>query len=77
MIIEEVKEQNIVAITGGVITKQNGSTITFKLKCERCGNAEFSESRVSLTKGVTEVTTRICTSCGNIQMIKMKLLANR
>jgi len=76
MIIEEVKEQNIVAITGGVITKQIGSTVTFKLKCDRCGNAEHSESVVSLTKGVTEVTTRICHICGNSQLIKMKLLTN-
>jgi hypothetical protein len=70
------KENNMVTITGGVISKQNGSSISFKLKCEKCGNVEHPESLVSLSKGVTEITTKKCSYCGNNQMIKMKLLSD-
>ena len=64
----------MVTITGGVISKHKGSSITFIPKCEKCGNAEHAESTVTLTVGVTEVSTRKCSICGNNQIIKMKLL---
>ena len=62
----------MLTISGGVITKQSGSSVTYKLKCEKCGNAEPSESTVTLTKGVTEISTKKCSNCGNSQTIKMK-----
>ena len=63
----------MLTISGGIITKQSGTSITYKLKCEKCGNAETPESIVSLTKNVTEISTKKCSNCGNIQTIKMKL----
>lgn len=71
--MEDVKlEENKIAITGGVISKQNGSSITYKLKCEKCGSVEHNENTVTVTKGVTEVSTKKCSSCGNNQVIKLK-----
>ena len=67
-------KKNMVTISGGVISKHRGSSITFIPKCEKCGNAEHAESTVTLTVGVTEVSTRKCSICGNNQIIKMKLL---
>lgn len=64
----------MVSITGGVISKQKGLSITFKPKCEKCGNAEHAETTVTLTKGVTEITTKKCSNCGNNQIVKMKIL---
>jgi len=66
----------MVTITGGVIAKQIGTSISFKLKCEKCGCSEHPESMVSLTRGVTEITTKKCSNCGNNQIIKMKLMAD-
>lgn len=66
----------MVIITGGVISKHRGNSVTFVPKCEKCGNTELSESTVTLTKGVTEVSTKRCSKCGNNQMIKMKLLGD-
>jgi hypothetical protein len=63
---------NLITISGGVISKQNGSSISYKLKCDKCGNFESTESTVTLTKGVTEISTKKCPICGNNQIIKMK-----
>lgn len=65
----------MVSITGGIVSKQKGTSITFTPKCEKCGNAEYSATTVTLTKGITEVSTKRCSVCGNNQMVKMKLLA--
>jgi len=62
----------MLTISGGIILKQSGSSITYKLKCDKCGNTEPSESTVTLTKGVTEISTKKCSNCGNNQTIKMK-----
>ena len=53
----KLKENNI-AITGGVISKQKGSSVTYKFKCEKCGFTEHNENTVTVTKGVTEVSTK-------------------
>lgn len=62
----------MITIFGGIILKQNGSSVTYKLKCDKCGNAESKESTVTLTKGVTEISTKKCDNCGNNQTIKIK-----
>ena len=64
----------MITISGGVILKQRGSSITYKIKCDKCGNAESSENTVTVSKGVTEISTKKCSNCGNNQIIKMKLL---
>jgi len=62
----------MITITGGVISKQVGSTVTYKAKCEKCGNVEPEESIVNVSKGVTEIYSKKCSACGNNQTIKMK-----
>jgi hypothetical protein len=69
--------RNKITISGGVILKQNGLSIIYKPKCDNCGNAESTESKVTITKGVTEITTMKCTNCGYNQTIKMKYIAER
>ncbi len=64
----------MIKITGGVISKHKGNSVTFIPKCEKCGNVDTVENTVTLTKGVTEVSTKRCSFCGNNQVIKMKLL---
>ena len=62
----------MIIISGGEISKERGSSVTYKVKCEKCGEVDQSESTVTVTKGVTEMTTKKCTRCGNNQVIKMK-----
>jgi len=62
----------MITISGGEVLKQNGSSITYKLKCSRCGNIESSEATITIMKGVTEVTAKRCSNCGNNQIVKMK-----
>ncbi len=64
----------MITITGGVISKHKGNSVTYIPKCEKCGNVDHLENTVTLTKGVTEVTTKRCSICGNNQIIKMKLM---
>jgi len=69
-----MENKNII-ITGGVVSKQRGSSVTYKLKCDKCGITESAESTVTVSKGVTEVSTKKCSNCGNNQIIKIKRAA--
>ena len=62
----------MITITGGIISKQRDSLITFKFICDKCGNTGSSENSVNVTKGVTEISTKKCSSCCNNQVIKLK-----
>ncbi len=62
----------MVTISGGIISKQSGSSITYKPKCDKCNEVEFDETTVTITRGVTEVSTKKCSSCGNVQITKIK-----
>lgn len=62
----------MITITGGEISKLKGSSITYKPKCDKCGHTDQSEFTVSITMGVTEITTKKCPKCGNNQLIKMR-----
>lgn len=64
----------MITITGGVIAKQNGSMVTYQFKCSNCGYVDSSQTTITLTKGVTEVSTHQCTNCGITQVIKMKIV---
>ncbi|RPH31148.1 MAG: hypothetical protein EHM93_14680 [Bacteroidales bacterium] len=66
----------MITISGGVISKESGTSVSYKLKCEKCGQINDSESTVTMTKGVTEISTKKCSFCGNVQMIKMKYSMN-
>lgn len=62
----------MVTISGGIISNQNGYSVTYKVKCEKCETIDSVETTITLTKGVTEITTKKCSSCGNIQIVKMR-----
>lgn len=66
----------MITIAGGEVLSHRGTTVTFKLKCDKCGNIDESESSITVMKGVTEVTTKKCSFCGNNQIIKMKIDLN-
>ena len=70
----EKTKKNMITISGGIISKQIGSSITYKLICDKCGIAESSERTVTITKGVTEISTKKCSNCGYNQIIKMKYI---
>jgi len=63
----------MITITGGIISRQNGSTVTYKLKCNSCAFEDQIETTITLTKGVTEITTQKCPNCAKVQIIKMKI----
>ena len=63
----------MVTITGGVVLELKGTSVTFKPKCEKCGNDDNIEITLTLLRGVSEITTRKCSKCGNNQITKMKL----
>ncbi len=62
----------MVTISGGEISEEKGSTISFNLKCELCGELQYSKTRISLTNGLTDIFIRKCPSCNNNQIIKIK-----
>lgn len=64
----------MITITGGVISKQNGSTVTYQFKCSKCDHIDSSQTTITLTKGVTEVSTHKCPNCSITQIIKMKIV---
>ena len=66
----------MITILGGVISKQKGNSVTFKLQCEKCGHLDHPELTITVTKGITEVTTQNCLHCGQRQQIKMRHLLN-
>lgn len=66
----------MITIVGGEVLSHRGTTVTFKLKCDKCGNIDESESSITVMNGVTEVTTKKCPYCGNNQIIKMKIDLN-
>jgi len=62
----------MITISGGIISKQNGTSVTFKAKCDKCGYIDPAETTITVTKGVTDVSTKLCQSCGNNQITKIK-----
>lgn len=65
-----------IKITGGELLNQKGTTVTYKVKCDKCGNIDSSETSITIMKGVTEVTSKKCSFCGNNQIIKMRFDLN-
>jgi transcription elongation factor Elf1 len=62
----------MITITGGVISRQNGSSVTYKPQCENCNNVEPVETTVTITRGVTEISTFNCSNCGTHQITRIK-----
>lgn len=66
------KQRAMITIRGGVISHQNGTTVSYKAKCDKCGTVDSDESIINVTRGVTEVYSKRCSACGNNQTIMMK-----
>ena len=57
------------AIQGAVIVKDNGSLITYKQKCEKCGNVSNNTTSTSIGSKLT--TNFRCSKCGNNQKVEI------
>jgi predicted nucleic acid-binding Zn ribbon protein len=66
----------MITIAGGELLSHRGTTVTYKLRCDNCGNIDETESSITVMKGVTEVTTKKCPKCGANQIVKMKFDLN-
>jgi hypothetical protein len=59
-----------VVLSGAVIIKQEGSQITYKNKCEKCGWVDSSTTTTSApNKNSTRSTSFTCQKCRNDQRI--------
>ncbi len=57
-------------ISGAVIANQNGSQMSYKNKCEMCGNINTSTNSVGIpSKGNKYTNNFRCMKCGNQQRI--------
>lgn len=72
MFMEQVKDLDVVIISGSDIVSHPHQSITYRVKCPKCGNVEESSHSVTLARGVTEVATSRCSGCGHCQMVKIK-----
>ncbi len=63
-----------VALQGAVIVKQNGLQISYKKKCEKCGNLDNSTTSTSApsTKSSKLTTSFRCSKCGNQQKVEIQ-----
>lgn len=59
-------------ISGAVIANPNGSQMSYKNKCEKCGNINTSTNTVSIpTKGNEYTNNFRCMTCGNQQRVEI------
>jgi transcription elongation factor Elf1 len=58
------------ALQGAVIVKQDGSRISYKQKCDKCGNV--SSDTTTTTIGSNLTSNFRCSKCGNIQKIQIQ-----
>jgi len=63
-----------VAIQGAVIVKKDGLKISYKQKCEKCGNVGNSITSTSVSSSSnSKLTTAFrCSKCGNTQKIEIQ-----
>lgn len=60
-------------ITGAVIANQNGSQMSYKNKCEKCGTTSSSTNTVSVpSKGNKYTNNFRCMKCGNQQRVEIQ-----
>jgi len=62
-----------VALCGAVVTETNGTQMTYKKKCEKCGNVEPGETRTSAPSKSSKLTSSfMCSKCRNQQKIEIQ-----
>ena len=62
------------AIQGAVIVKKDGLKISYKQKCEKCGNVgnSLTSSTVSSNSSSKLTSSFRCSKCGNQQKIEIQ-----
>lgn len=62
------------ALKGAVIVKQDGMRVTYKQKCEKCGNVSSSSTVTSVSSSSFSKTISSfrCSKCGNQQKIEIQ-----
>lgn len=62
------------ALQGAVIVKQDGTRISYKQKCEKCGNVSSSTTTTSVSlNSSSKITSSFrCSKCGNQQKIEIQ-----
>lgn len=60
-------------IQGAVIVKSNGLQITYKEKCEKCGNIENGSNTITApsSKSTTKKHSFKCKKCSNQQVVEI------
>ncbi len=70
--MEQQVDIETVVLEGGSCVECSSPTITYVVKCQKCGYVETHRHTVSLTRGVTEVVTVQCDKCNHKQMVKIR-----
>lgn len=62
------------ALQGAVIVKKDGLRISYKQKCEKCGNVSNSTTTKSVSSSSSSKTTSSfrCSKCGNQQKVEIQ-----
>jgi DNA-directed RNA polymerase subunit M/transcription elongation factor TFIIS len=62
------------ALQGAVIVSQDGTRISYKQKCDKCGNVSSSTTTTSVSSSSSSKTTSSfrCSKCGNQQKIEIQ-----
>ncbi|BDX36769.1 hypothetical protein CYCD_01240 [Tenuifilaceae bacterium CYCD] len=71
-IMETINDIDVVTIQGGSLLEHPFHSITYRVRCEKCGDVESEKHTLSLTQGVTEVASVQCATCGHVQMVKIR-----
>ena len=63
-----------VALQGAVIVKKDGLRISYKQKCEKCGNVSISTTTMTASSSSSSKSTSSfrCSKCGNQQKIEIQ-----
>jgi DNA-directed RNA polymerase subunit M/transcription elongation factor TFIIS len=62
------------ALQGAVIVKQDGTRVSYKQKCEKCGNVSNSTTTTSVSSSSSSKMTSSfrCSKCGNQQKVEIQ-----
>jgi DNA-directed RNA polymerase subunit M/transcription elongation factor TFIIS len=62
------------ALQGAIIVKQDGTRVTYKQKCEKCGNISGNTTTTSVSSSSSSKMTSSfrCSKCGNQQKVEIQ-----
>jgi len=68
---QEPRRLRVAALCGAIIVDDDGTLVTYKKKCESCGQLDPGTTRMQIRSGVTSGSFR-CTKCGQMQETKIQ-----